>query len=362
MNKPESANASVLSVKNLDELRQAIESIDTVKVCAGGTKPALSTSANLCLSAMSGILQYDPSEYTFTALAGTKLSDVRKMLSEYGQFMPFDPPLVEAGATLGGTVAAGVSGSGRYRYGGVRDFLLGVQLVTLNNRVVFGGGKVVKNAAGFDIPKLMVGSLGRLGVMTELTFKVFPRPSVYTTLLLRHSSFVAALHSLSDLVRQPMDLICLDLDPNEYTIAVRIGGMGESVAQRAAKIRGRADSSATEFSSDDDSQYWCEVNEFRWLHSGDRLVKIPLTPSQLPAAEKLISGWGESFSRRYAVGGNLLWLGWPQTESSVKLQDLCQQLDTTGLAVTGSWTDEGIGRPDGVEFENRIAASFRTRS
>ena len=93
-----------------------------------------------------------------------------------GQYLPFDPMLSAAGATIGGTVAAGISGPGRYRYGGIRDFLLGVQFISSDGAVINAGGKVVKNAAGFDIPKLLVGSLGRLGVMTELTFKVFPQP------------------------------------------------------------------------------------------------------------------------------------------------------------------------------------------
>src|SRR5574337_979115 len=99
----------------------------------GGTKPALSTPAegveSLDLSSLSGVIEYNPGEYTFTALAGTRVSDVQGMLAEHGQYLPFDPPLVERGATLGGTVAAGLSGPGRYRYGGVRDFILGVRLV-----------------------------------------------------------------------------------------------------------------------------------------------------------------------------------------------------------------------------------------
>ncbi len=85
----------------------------------------------------------------------TGLLDVMLLLEQHGQYLPFDPLLAERGATLGGTVAAGVSGPGRYRYGGVRDFLLGVRFVDSEGQVVRGGGKVVKNAAGFDFPKLI---------------------------------------------------------------------------------------------------------------------------------------------------------------------------------------------------------------
>ena len=109
-----------------------------------GTKPPLSTSPDdavtLDVSGLSGIIEYEPGEFTFTALAGTPIEDIAAALAEHGQFLPFDPPLVEAGATLGGTVAAGLSGPGRYRYGGVRDFVLGI-------RYVDGAGEVVPRVA-----------------------------------------------------------------------------------------------------------------------------------------------------------------------------------------------------------------------
>jgi glycolate oxidase FAD binding subunit len=350
--------ASIVTVKNLDEVRQAIETLESVNVRAGGTKSALSSHANLCTASLSGILQYEPSEYTFTALAGTKLSEVRDMLAEHGQILPFDPPMVDSGATLGGTVAAGVSGSGRFRYGGVRDFLLGVQLVTLKNRVVFGGGKVVKNAAGFDIPKLMVGSRGKFGVMTELTFKVFPRPDVFSTLLLKHSTLDGAVNCMTDLARQPLDLICLDLIPSANTVAIRIGGMSTSIAQRVTRIREAVGVNTDELSGEDEIRYWSRVNEFKWLHSNDRLLKIPIAPSQLPHAERILSGFDEPISRRYSVGGNVLWLGWPYGESTVKLEGMCLQLTANALPLTGSWSDEVIGVPHGSEFEKRLLASF----
>ena len=166
---------------NVPEIQQALLDLPQVKVTAGGTKNALSADANLSLAPLAGVSEYQPSEYTFTAKAATRLSEIESMLAEHGQYLPFDPPLVDAGATLGGTVAAGLSGPNRFRYGGVRDFILGVQLVNGEGELVNGGGKVVKNAAGFDIPKLMVGSLGSFGVMTELTFKVFPAPAATAT-------------------------------------------------------------------------------------------------------------------------------------------------------------------------------------
>jgi glycolate oxidase FAD binding subunit len=183
----------------------------------GGTKPALSTPANgatvLDVSGLAGVLEYEPGEFTFTALAGTRVADVQALLREQGQYLPFDPPLAERGATLGGTVAAGLSGPGRYRYGGVRDFILGVRFVDGNGELIRGGGKVVKNAAGFDLPKLMVGSLGQLGVLVELTFKVFPQPPAYTTLSLRCQTLPDAVSVLLRSYTARLDIEALDLEP-----------------------------------------------------------------------------------------------------------------------------------------------------
>jgi len=153
----------------------------------GGSKPALSTPpegvAVLDVSGLRGITEHDPDELTVTALAGTPVAAVRDALAAHGQHLPFDPPLVAAGATLGGVVAAGTSGPGRFRHGGVRDFVIGARFLDGDGELVGGGGRVVKNAAGFDLPRLLVGSMGRLGVLVEVAFKVFPAPPAWGTLI-----------------------------------------------------------------------------------------------------------------------------------------------------------------------------------
>ncbi len=95
-----------------------------------------------------------------TMLAGTRVSEVISILGKQGQYLPFDPLLADRGATIGGTVASNAAGSGRFRFGGIRDFLLGVRFVDGRGKCIRGGGQVVKNAAGFDYPKLLVSQLG----------------------------------------------------------------------------------------------------------------------------------------------------------------------------------------------------------
>jgi glycolate oxidase FAD binding subunit len=173
-------DASTIEVSDIDELREAVRTHTCIRPYGASSKTALRVVDGQCTrissAGLSGIVEYEPSEYTFTALAGTPVAEVERILLENRQYLPCEPPLAGAGATLGGAVAAGLNGPGRYRFGGLRDSLLGIQFIDGMGRLVRAGGRVVKNAAGFDMPKFMVGSLGGYGFLVELTFKVMPVP------------------------------------------------------------------------------------------------------------------------------------------------------------------------------------------
>jgi glycolate oxidase FAD binding subunit len=153
----------------------------TIRIRGGGTKDYLGdllpTDAVLDTTAIAGVVAHVPSDLTVTVAAGTRFSDVRMALERAGQFLPLDPPHAEA-ATIGGIVAANSTGFWRSRYGGVRDLLIGASTVLGDGTIARSGGRVVKNVAGYDLNKLLVGSLGTLGVVVECTFKVLPRPAV----------------------------------------------------------------------------------------------------------------------------------------------------------------------------------------
>src|SRR4051794_14621485 len=214
---------SILAPETLSELIDAVRSTPRLLAIGAGTKPRLSTvdAVKLTTVGLRGISEYDPSEFTFTAAAGTPVREIAAALAERGQYLPFDPMLLDAGATLGGTVASGLSGPGRFRFGGLRDFILGVRFVDGTGRLLRMGGKVVKNAAGFDLPKFFVGSLGRFGVLAELTFKVFPRPASALTLRLAARTLEEAAKILMEAASSRFEFDALDMAPDEASVLAR---------------------------------------------------------------------------------------------------------------------------------------------
>lgn len=266
------------------DLADAVRSAPRVIAVGAGTKPRLAqvadSFARISTARLRGIVEYEPSEFTFTALAGTPLADIVAALGERGQYLPFDPLLAAAGATLGGTVAAGLSGPGRWRFGGLRDFILGVQFVDGEGRLLRLGGKVVKNAAGFDLPKFFVGSAGRFGVLTELTFKVFPRPAALRTLRLEAKDDAVKLKILTGAANARWELDALDAAIDEPAVFARLGGPPAALDAIVAEILGRLP--GAELASDEADDFWRGIAAFRWARAEGVLAKFALTPAQLP--------------------------------------------------------------------------------
>jgi glycolate dehydrogenase FAD-binding subunit len=141
-----------------------------------------SETASLDLSPYRGIVDYEPSELVITARCGTSLSEIESALAERGQFLAFEPPAFGGDPTIGGVIAAGLSGPRRMYAGAARDFVLGVTLLDARGDLLRFGGQVMKNVAGFDVSRLLCGSLGILGVITEISLKVLPLPRAEETL------------------------------------------------------------------------------------------------------------------------------------------------------------------------------------
>ncbi|MDW8350443.1 MAG: FAD-binding protein [Anaerolineae bacterium] len=337
------------------ELQAAIASSPCVRLRGAATKlrPVADGCQLLDMRRLTGVIDYQPTEFVITAWAGTPAAEVQALLAEHGQYLPFDPLLAERGATLGGTVAANACGPERYRYGGVRDFIIGARFIDGNGHVIQGGGKVVKNAAGFDYPKLMVGSLGRLGALVDVTFKVFPRPEAYATLQMSCPSLDAALALLPKLTNCPYDLNAIDIvvnGSNAATLLVRVGGLAAGLPQRMDRVRSLCGGGEI-VAGDDEARIWREAREFTWVAEDASVVKVPLTPARIPALDARI----QATRRRYSVGGNVAWIA---THAPAELDALLTALDLAGLVMLNALGDPRIGRRVSHPFAERVARAL----
>jgi glycolate oxidase FAD binding subunit len=323
-----------------------------------GTKPALSDSTGataLDVSGIRGIVEYDPAEMTFTAYAGTPLSELVAELAMHGQCLPFDPPWVDAGATLGGTVAAGLSGPGSHRHGGVRDFILGVRLLDGMGRLVGGGGKVVKNAAGFDLPKLVVGSIGRLGVLVRMSFKVFPAPEAFGTLRVATADMADAVELTGRLARSTFELEALDLVP-PGELWLRLGGPATTLAPRRARLAAFVDRPCEWLDGVDDAVVWHAAREITWAAPDAVLAKVAAAPRQLVELDAALHAAGAG--RRYSRAGNLAWVAWPAARPLAELDTRLTALGLSGLRLRGGEGPSLLGRTPGGAFATRVRAAL----
>ncbi|HHY53871.1 MAG TPA: FAD-binding protein [Chloroflexi bacterium] len=344
---------TTIAPANLEEVQTAICAHERLVVRGGGTKPALSTTDDgatvLATHRLTGIVEYTPGEFVFTARAGTPLQEIAATLAEHGQYLPFDPPLVAAGATLGGTIAAGLSGSGRQRYGGVRDFLIGVRFVDGQGRLVRGGGKVVKNAAGFDLPRLFVGSIGRLGVVVEASFKVFPQPSQYATVRAPQLTLDDALATIARLNRSTFDLEAVDLliEDGAPVLYIRQGGLATTLAARQQSLLTWLGGGAP---LADEAAFWADANAFAWVPADCTLVKTPLTLHTIPVLEQVLHAHGAQ--RRYFGGGAAVWIAW--TGELDTLDAFLTTLQLSGLILRGAAPWPFIGARPGATLAARV--------
>lgn len=323
-----------LAPASVKELVEVVLAHPRVLALGAGTKPRLTQLDVTKVSTLQlqGIVEYEPSEFTFTALAGTPLREVTEALAARGQYLPFDPLWVEAGATLGGTVASGVSGPGRLRFGGLRDFILGVRFVDGSGRALRMGGKVVKNAAGFDLPKFFVGSLGRFGVLAELTFKVFPAPAGTLTLLLAARDMEEAARIQVEAARARWDTDALEILHGGCDVLLRLAGPAQALEELSKDVLSRWP--GKKLTDAQGREVWAEVREVRWAHAESPLVKAVLTPAVLPALHQALRRL-DGVRLHVSSGGNVAFISLPAAEQAVELGGILQDLCLSGLMLRG---------------------------
>ena len=193
-----------------DELRSQVSAVAAgggqIEIIGGGSKRFYGESIEalpIDVSGHSGIIDYDPAELVITLRAGCKLRDVEAVLAQNRQMFGFEPPTFGEDATIGGMVATGLAGPRRAFAGGIRDFVLGVKLLDGRGKVLQFGGRVIKNVAGFDLSRTMVGALGTLGILLEVSIRVVPVFETELTLAYEHADADSHLGWINELGAQP---------------------------------------------------------------------------------------------------------------------------------------------------------------
>jgi glycolate oxidase FAD binding subunit len=275
-----------------ERVRAALATRTPLRLRGGGTKDFYGQVVDgevLDLRAHRGIVAYDPTELYLTARCGTPLATLEATLAERGQMLAFEPPHFGEGATLGGAVAAGLSGPRRASAGALRDFVLGVRVVDGRGRDLVFGGQVMKNVAGYDVSRVMAGALGTLGVVLEVTLKVLPVPAAEATIRLELPESKALEH-LNQWGGKPLPVSATAWQGGELT--VRLSGAEAAVKAARARLGG------VPVDSEEARAFWQGVREHTapFFASGDTLWRLSLPtvapPLHLPGAQLIEWGGG----------------------------------------------------------------------
>lgn len=282
-NIPVSTLAPRSSDELLDAVRWAVSAGEAVEIVCGASKRTLgrpvSAAHVLDVSALSGIVSYEPSELVLTARAGTPLRVIEAALAERAQCLAFEPPdlaplLGSSGEpSFGGVVAVGLSGPRRFRAGAARDHVLGISAVSGRGEAFVAGGRVVKNVTGYDLPKLMTGSYGTLAVLTEITVKVLPAPQDTRTLCVAGLGITEGVRAMTNVLQSAVDAsgachlpadIALPGKPVDISVtAFRLEGFTPSVEFRLGRLRESlgALGSLTVLERDESQAFWRAVRD-----------------------------------------------------------------------------------------------------
>ncbi|MEG3619545.1 glycolate oxidase subunit GlcE [Magnetovibrio sp. PR-2] len=308
-------------------IKWAVAEKSPLQVCGHDTKSGLGAPSAcehiLDLSDLSGIELYQPSELVMTAKAGTPVAEVQAALDEAGQMMAFEPWQPGAlygteGGTVGGLFASAVCGPRRPLAGSARDHLLGFEAISGRGEVFKSGGRVVKNVTGFDLSKLMAGSMGTLSVMTQVTFKVLPKPEKTRTVLVfdptdAQRAMLDAQNSpyeVSGVAHLPTDIAAKSAvsyikDKGAGIVAVRVEGPAPSVEVRCQSLRDvlGAYGEVEELHTHNSATLWREVRDVEFFKGDADLWRLSVPPAE---GVKIASQLGGTYFLDWA--GGLIWL------------------------------------------------------
>jgi len=340
----------------LDELRETIRAAAASRtplcIRAGGTKDFYGNSPRGTLldpRSIAGIVDYEPTELVVTVRAGTLLAELEQLLTENGQMLAFEPPHFGPTATVGGCVAAGLSGPRRVSfgstYGSVRDFVLGARLIDGRGELLRFGGTVMKNVAGYDLSRVLAGSMGILGVIVDVSLKVLPRPITHHTLRFEMSA-EAAVDKLNEWAGQPLPLSASAW--HDSVLYLRLAGAAAAVSAAKRQLGG------TDFENSPADAFWSGIREqtHPFFTTGDLplwRVAVPSTASRVPIHCAQLIEWG----------GALRWLRTDQSTQSVR--EVAKQLGGHATLFRGGDRPAGVFTPLAptlAEIHRRLKAQF----
>jgi glycolate oxidase FAD binding subunit len=327
---------TMLRPQNEDELAEIVREAEArramLHVQGGGTRAGLGRPVNngvmISTAGLSGVTLYEPAEMVISALAGTSLRVVEETLAEKGQMLPFEPMDHRAiygtsgEPTIGGVVAANVSGPRRVVVGACRDHLIGVRFVNGRGEIIRSGGRVMKNVTGLDLVKLQAGAHGTLGILTEVTFKVLPRPETTATMLYEGLSEADAVAAMSAALGSPFEVsaaahLPAGMGADRARTLLRFENFAASIDYRFPALAEKLKrfGTAKRIENAESEKLWASIRDCTLLAEprDTALWRISVKPSYAPELANALRSALPEARLFLDWGGGLLWLATPAT-------------------------------------------------
>ncbi len=329
-----------------DELAALVREADgPLRITGGGSRGIHGPGRAVSLAGLSGITLYEPAALTMTARSGTPLAQVESELAAEGQYLPWEPrdPAALTGAdgtpTIGAVFATNDSGPRRVVEGAARDFLLGARFVDGRGTVVKSGGRVMKNVTGLDLSRLMAGAYGTLGVLSEVSFKVLPRPEATLTLTLRGLDVAQAVAAMTRALGTPHGVTGAAFLPDGEGMLLRIEGPAAALPARVNKLAAllRDHGALTRTEAD-----WTPIRDARMLAGAGDIWRLSLTATASPGVVARLPHGARWFLDR---GGATLWVA---LSPGTDLRDHLGAIPGHATRITGTGPGRFHPEPSGV--------------
>jgi glycolate oxidase FAD binding subunit len=290
-----------------------------------GTKRGLGRKVEgqvLSLAAFKGITIYEAAELVLEAGAATPLAEIEDLLNRNNQQLAFEPPdysrvFGTSRGSLGSLLLCNLSGPRRLTAGAARDHILGIAGVSGRGESFKGGGRVVKNVTGYDMPRLMAGSFGTLAALTSVTFKVLPKPETEVTLIVPCTDYVSAGQVMRQAMQAPCDVSCAAF-VNGTGVLLRVEGIAASVADRVERLKKLIGLECKEVSSVTSLSHWKRIRDLEWLSSQTSVIwKISVPPTEGPELARTLEAQGARVVLDWSGG-----LVWAEIDEFVNVRSL----------------------------------------